>query len=366
VASKSHGPGNYFLRWEMFPFNAEQDTVRINAGDAIHGSVAFDTVNNVFDIVVTDLTLHKGLSEAVPCQPDMGGCPRSSAEVISEDTGGANNVDGVFSLPNYGTESFTNVSVADVNGHTGTLTNPNWTTNDVTQVSSEGVTKQTVGPLSPDGSSFAAAWRQYTADGVTVQVGYRALSTVTRTPELDIELDVVNTGTNPVDLDQLAPEYWFSADGASPLQFACDFALLGCANITANFRAGIGTPPAPPCGPIRSSIRWSSVKARRTGAFPRHQTSDIEYCPACGCGRRKRPATAAGWAMLVSRWRGAAACRGDRCGGAAHRALCRAEARRRQQHWLPWAVQMERARQESRVSARPGAAMSASANLPAV
>lgn len=233
---------SYFLWWEMFPFNGEQDTVQINAGDTIHGSVTFDTAHNVFDIVITDQTLNKGLSESVACQPDMGGCLRSSAEAISEDTGGANNIDGLFSLPNYGTETFTHASVTDVNGNTGTLSNPNWVTNNVTEVSSEGITKQTVGALSPDGSSFSTAWKQYEGDGVTVQVDYRALSAAATTTELDIDLDIVNTGTNPVDIDQLVPEYWFSEDTTTPLQFACDFAAVGCANITASFREGIGTP----------------------------------------------------------------------------------------------------------------------------
>ena len=233
---------SYFLWFEMFPFNGQQDVVQINAGDTIHGSVTFDTVNNVFDIVVTDTTLDKGLSESIACQADMGGCVRSSAEVIAEDTGGANNIDGLFSLPDYGTENFTNVSVTDVNGNTGTLSNSHWTNNNVTEVSSEGVTKQTVGALSPDGSAFSTAWKQYEGDGVTVQVNYKALTTAPTTPELDIELDLVNTGTNPVDVDQLAPEYWFSEDTTTPLEFACDFAAVGCANVSANFRVGVGTP----------------------------------------------------------------------------------------------------------------------------
>ncbi|HEY3870253.1 MAG TPA: cellulose binding domain-containing protein [Actinocrinis sp.] len=232
-----------FLWWEMFPFNGEQDTVQINAGDTIHGSVTFDTVNNVFDIVVTDETLGQGLSESVPCEPDTGGCLRSSAEVISEDTGGADNIDGLFSLPNYGTDTFTNAGVTDVNGNTGTLSNPNWATDNITEVSSEGITKQTVGALSPDGSSFGTAWQQYEGDGITVQVDYRALSTAATTPEPDIDLDVVDTGTNPVDLAQIVPEYWFSdEDPASPLEFACDFAAVGCANISATFLVGVGTP----------------------------------------------------------------------------------------------------------------------------
>lgn len=233
----------YFLWWEMFPFNSVQDVVQINAGDTIHGSVTYDTTNKVFDIVVTDETLNKGLSESIACQPDMGGCVRSSAEVISEDTGGGTNVDGLFLLPKYTTETYTSASATDVNGNVGTLSNSAWVTNNVTEISSDGVTKQTIGALSPDGSSFSTAWKEYSGDGVTVQVDYKALTVAPMTQELDIELEIVNTGDTPVDLSAVRPEYWFSEDTTSPLEFACDFATVGCSNISGVFREGIGTPP---------------------------------------------------------------------------------------------------------------------------
>jgi hypothetical protein len=232
----------YFLWWEMFPFNDVQDVVQINAGDTIHGSVTFDTTSKVFDIVITDQTLHKGLSESIACQPDMGGCLRSSAEAISEDTGGGTNVDGLFLLPKYNTLTFTNASVTDVNGHVGTLSNSAWTANSVAEISSDDVTKQTVSALSPDGSSFSTAWQQYSGDGVTVQVDYQELTSAPTTQELDIELQIVNTGTTPVDLGSVRPEYWFSEDTTTPLEFACDYALAGCSNVTPRFLEGIGTP----------------------------------------------------------------------------------------------------------------------------
>ena len=239
-----NGSPQYSVWWEMFPFNAVQDVVQINAGDTIHGSVTFDTTNKVFDIVITDETLHKGLSESIACQADMGGCLRSSAEVISEDTGGGTNVDGLFLLPKYNTLTFTNASVTDVNGNVGTLANSAWTANSVTEISSDDVTKQTVGALSPDGSSFSTTWQQYSGDGVTVQVDYKALTLAPTTQELDIELEIVNTGNTPVDLSAIRPEYWFSQDTtAAPLEFACDFATVGCSNVDGVFRSGIGTPP---------------------------------------------------------------------------------------------------------------------------
>jgi hypothetical protein len=265
----------YVLWWEMFPFNAEQDTVQINAGDTIHGSVTFDPVNNVFDIVITDKTLNKGLSESIACQPDMGGCPRSSAEVISEDTGGSNGIDGVFSLPNYGTTTFTNASVTDVNGNTGTLSNPNWVTNNVTEVSSLGVTKQTVGALSPDGSSFSTTWKQYESDGETLQVDYKALTLAPTTPELDIELDIVNTGDHVVFLDELTPEYWFSdEDPSSPLEFACDFATVGCANVSAVVQGGFNNQPSTANSVAALSFELGSAA---TQPLAPGQSTDIQF-----------------------------------------------------------------------------------------
>jgi hypothetical protein len=266
----------YVLWWEMFPFNAEQDTVQINAGDTVHGSVTFDAVNDVFDIVITDETLNKGLSESVACQPDMGGCPRSSAEVISEDTGGsAQGIDGLFALPNYGTTTFTNVSVTDVNGHTGTLSNPNWVTNNVTEVSSIGVTKQTVGVLSPDGSSFSTTWKEYMGDGVTVQANYKALTLAPTTPELDIELNIVNTGDHRVFLGDIIPEYWFSdEDPNSPLEFACDFATVGCANVSATVENGFNNQP-----PTANSVAALSFELGSAIGQPLEpgQSTDIQF-----------------------------------------------------------------------------------------
>jgi cellulose binding protein with CBM3 domain len=133
--------------------------------------------------------------------------------------------------------------VTDVNGNTGTLSNSAWVANSVTEISSDGVTKQTVGALSPDGSSFSTTWKQYSGDGVTVQVDYKALTLAPTTQELDIELDIVNTGNTTVDLSAVRPEYWFSADTGSPLEFACDFATVGCSNVNGVFFSGIGTPP---------------------------------------------------------------------------------------------------------------------------
>lgn len=79
--------------------------------------------------------------------------------MISEDPSGGVDQDGLFYLPNYGSATFTNASVTDVNGHTGSLNDPSWSNVAVTEVSSAGITKQTVGPLSTDGTSFSTTWQ---------------------------------------------------------------------------------------------------------------------------------------------------------------------------------------------------------------
>jgi len=46
----------------------------------------------------------------------------------------------------------------------------------------------------------------------------------------------VNTGTTSVPLSSLSMRYWFTNETpADPLVFACDYAQVGCANITAKF-----------------------------------------------------------------------------------------------------------------------------------
>jgi hypothetical protein len=46
-------------------------------------------------------------------------------------------------------------------------------------------------------------------------------------------LHLVNTGTLPVDLSRVTLRYWFTRDGGTaPLQTACEFAVIGCAQVT--------------------------------------------------------------------------------------------------------------------------------------
>jgi hypothetical protein len=151
-----NGSPQYSVWWEMFPFNSIQVGFAINPGDTIHASVTYKPSTKRFGIVVKDITSGKTLTKNVACHPDQGGCQRSSADVISEDIehfGG-----GLFPLPDYGTETYKNVSVTDTSGHTGPLSDSAWQLGRVTEVSS-GVTKQTTSGLKPGGRSFTTTWQ---------------------------------------------------------------------------------------------------------------------------------------------------------------------------------------------------------------
>jgi hypothetical protein len=149
------GVPRYNVWWEMYPFNAIQTKFAIAAGDTIHASVTYVTSTQMFTIVVKDVTSGRTLRQVTPCQSGQNGCPRSTAEIISEDIG--HFAGGLFPLPDYGTETYTTASVTDTSGHTGSLSDPAWQLGKVTEVSG-GVTKQTTSALSPDGTSFTTTW----------------------------------------------------------------------------------------------------------------------------------------------------------------------------------------------------------------
>jgi hypothetical protein len=146
----------YNVWWEMYPFNDIQTGFAIKAGDSIHASVTYVASSKMFDIVVKDVTSGKTLTEDTPCQSDQDGCPRSSADIISEDI--TNSSGGLFPLPDYGTETYTSASVTNTSGHTGSLSDSAWQLGDVTEVSG-GVTKQTTSALNPAGTSFSTTWK---------------------------------------------------------------------------------------------------------------------------------------------------------------------------------------------------------------
>jgi hypothetical protein len=54
-------------------------------------------------------------------------------------------------------------------------------------------------------------------------------------------LQVANTGSTAVNLSTVTVRYWYTADSTQPQTWVCDFAQVGCANLTARF---VGVSPA--------------------------------------------------------------------------------------------------------------------------
>jgi hypothetical protein len=152
-----NGSPQYNVWWEMYPFNAIQTGFAIHAGDTIKGSVTYVPSTQMFDIAVKDVTTGQTLTENTPCQSGQQGCPRTSADIISEDITNLGTGQ-LFPLPDYGTETYTSASVTNTSGHTGSLSDSAWQLGDVTEVSG-GVTKQTTSALNSAGTSFTTTWK---------------------------------------------------------------------------------------------------------------------------------------------------------------------------------------------------------------
>lgn len=167
------GSPTYYAWWEMYPYNAIQNQFAVNPGDVIQSTVTYNTSTSQFDIVVNDETSNQTLTQDIACQSSEPACDRSSAEVISEDPEGGSDLGGLFLLPDYGAQTFTNATVTDVNGHTGQLNDSAWNNTQLNEVSAESITMQTTGALtsSQHGSSFSTTWKAYS--------GYRQLLTNT-------------------------------------------------------------------------------------------------------------------------------------------------------------------------------------------
>lgn len=49
------------------------------------------------------------------------------------------------------------------------------------------------------------------------------------------QFEIANSGTTPVALSDLTIRYWYTEDGTQAQQFYCNYALVGCSNVTGSF-----------------------------------------------------------------------------------------------------------------------------------
>ena len=108
-----------------------------------------------------------------------------------------------------------------------------------------------------------------------------------------------NDGSAPIPLSEFTIRYWFTREGTAKQQFACDYAKVGCANVTANFvkmsaaratanfylqigflpGAGSLTPGAH-SGPIQSRFNkndWSNYDERNDYSYDATKTAFADW-----------------------------------------------------------------------------------------
>lgn len=72
--------------------------------------------------------------------------------------------------------------------------------------------------------------------GITsVKLQYKANSTASNSPSISPHLMLFNTGSAGIPLTEIKIRYWFTVDGDKPQSYWCDYAGLGCGNITSQF-----------------------------------------------------------------------------------------------------------------------------------
>ncbi|GIV95827.1 MAG: hypothetical protein KatS3mg057_0484 [Herpetosiphonaceae bacterium] len=74
-----------------------------------------------------------------------------------------------------------------------------------------------------------------TSSGGELKVQYRAGDTNAGDNQIKPHLQIVNTGASSVPLAELTVRYWYTVDGDKPQNYWCDYATVGCANVTARF-----------------------------------------------------------------------------------------------------------------------------------
>ena len=147
----------YYAWYEMYPL-APVAFTGVNPGDAIHVSVYFD--GSAYNLVLTDLTTGGFINTTQPC-PSGSTCRNKSAEVITEDPGGA--VAGGFDLADFGMANYTGARVTSLTGTHGTLAAQpnNWTSTEIVMQDTSG-TMMAVSSALEGGQAFNVTWRSAT------------------------------------------------------------------------------------------------------------------------------------------------------------------------------------------------------------
>jgi hypothetical protein len=152
----SSGVPQYAAWYEMYPL-APVSFSGVNPGDAITASVKY-LGGGVFNLVLTDVTQHSGFSVNQSC-PSGSTCSKSSAEVITEDPGGALPA---YDLADYGMANYDGIRTA-FGTHSGGLGNSLYW-NAATEILMEDLSSHVMSQPSTlfGGQAFSTTWNSGT------------------------------------------------------------------------------------------------------------------------------------------------------------------------------------------------------------
>jgi hypothetical protein len=151
-----NGTPVYQLWWEMFPTNAIQPVLTINAGDSVSADVTYNAATAQYTITVADATQHTSFTTNQTCAATLV-CARSSADWVVEDVGRFGSGD-FFPLANYGRALMNNSVGSDNAGHSGSMTASSTWQRTKIQEQDATTTYATTGDTSTNGQNFAVTW----------------------------------------------------------------------------------------------------------------------------------------------------------------------------------------------------------------
>ena len=146
----------YWAWYEMYPKKPAYPGTAVHQGDTIQASVWYAASKHEYELTLSDLTSHQGFVKWVPC--GKSSCANSSAEVITEAPGKVSG-GGYYPLTDFGTASFTGISITDTAGQHGTFTSGYWRTTRFQMEGNSGRVKATVSGLAQNGTVFKAYWQ---------------------------------------------------------------------------------------------------------------------------------------------------------------------------------------------------------------
>ncbi|MGW4056954.1 G1 family glutamic endopeptidase [Amycolatopsis sp. NPDC004747] len=151
-----NGTPVYELWWEMFPTNAIQPVLTIDAGDSVSADVTYNAATAQYTITVADATKHTSFTTNQTCAANLV-CSRSSADWIVEAVGRFGTSD-FFPLANYGRALMNNSVGSDNAGHSGSMTASSTWQRTKIQEQDATTTYATTGDTSTNGQNFAVTW----------------------------------------------------------------------------------------------------------------------------------------------------------------------------------------------------------------